>query len=1105
MFDIRRSFPCILLLSAGWSSAAMGQFSGSIQGTVQDTSGAVIPQAQVTLTNTDNQVNRTAISDTGGLYRFLSLAPGPYKISVSMTGFTTTEQLVRLETAQTLDVPIALAVGASETTVRVNTAAPLLDTVETRNQLTLGEQSLSTLPLAGRNLLALLTTAPGVTGLGLGAGPATPGSATDNYSTETSVDASANGRSAQGNLYVVDGLDVTSDIRPGVLNIIPNPDVVQEAAIQSNTFSVEYGRASSIQMVMTTKSGTNQFHGSASDYFTNQSLWAGTEFTHSYQPFHSNNISATIGGPIWPKHQLFFFFGIEPLRSTASSGSSITFEDPAFVTWATTTYPNSVGATIMKNYEVGGVAVTGSPILASTAFPATSSQACGTASTDFLPCATPVFDNGNFTSSSFRNGLQFNTRIDKYWGKDRLYGNYFRTTLQTSGPDPRPAFDTTSSYSDNALQINETHTFSSTTLNEAQFGFTRGYGIAPGSGNFTVPVISVTGESAGYGSGFALGNFLQHNYHWRDVLTRIQGNHELKFGYDGWFGDNLFYGGSVYQQPSFAFNSVLDLAQSNAYSEGNLAYAPLTGKPTDGFTFLYHGQTHGVFVQDVVKVSSKVSITYGLRYDFFGNAWPQGGTVATNFFLASGNYQDSIANGIDKKVNAVLSSSMRNVWSPRVGVAYDITGKGEWLLHGGFGVYHDWPSLGQLSEAVALYGSPYGYVVPTFYNNGTTASTPIFALGKSNTPPFGYPYPVFPATGSLDPKGGLTGSQIAIGGIEPHLGAPFTANYAITLEHSLSKSLVATVGYVGSQLNDLLTGAAVANTVNAVSTGVDINRFAGDLLAENILHRLNTSFGSITYAKNEAVANYNGVTVALRGNFGKRGFINASYTRSRAWDNDGQYPTAEYISQYYGPSTTNAPNRFTLSWNYLIPGVHGGNPFSRQLTNGWTLSGVTILQSGYPFTVYTSAPFIPELDSSGNYVRNSAGLIVPATNSGDYNADGYNNDYPNVPNYSQPTSRMAYLRGLFPASQFTAPTPGTEGNELTNRYNNPGFAASDISLLKSTHITERFVLNFRADSFNVFNRPNLGAVTSDLSSNQFGQSTSQHNPRWFQIGAGFQF
>ena len=250
------------------------------------------------------------------------------------------------------------------------------------------------------------------------------------------MDASANGAGSVGNMYMVDGLDVTSAIRPGVLNLTPNPDSVQEVSVQTNTFNVEYGRASSIQMAMTTKSGTDGLHGSAADYFSDQKLWAGTEFVHKYSPYHSNNVSATIGGPIIPHHQ-FFFFAIEPLRSSTSTGNSIqTYEDPQFTNWAKQNFPNTLGTKILNSYPASNATTTGVSATAAQVFPGT----CGTAATANIPCTLPMIDTGIFNGTNFRNATQFNVRIDKYFQKDRIYGNvYGRCWIPADRPSGRPS------------------------------------------------------------------------------------------------------------------------------------------------------------------------------------------------------------------------------------------------------------------------------------------------------------------------------------------------------------------------------------------------------------------------------------------------------------------------------------------------------------------------------------------------------------------------------------------------------------------------------------------------------------------------------------------
>src|SRR5438093_618221 len=482
-------------------SVSYAQFTGNIQGVVQDPSGAGIPKATVTLVNAATQVTATTVTDSGGNYRFVSLAPGAYKFTVEASGFSKSERTVTLQTNQTLDVPVSLKVGAVSEAVTVNAEAPLVNTAETRNQMTLETPELSTLPLAGRSFVSLVTLAPGVSGLGTMGGGApggggTPGSGVDNYSTETAVDVSANGQGTVGNKFIIDGLDVNSSIRQGVLNLTPNPDAIQETSIQVNTFSSEYGGASSIQMTSTTKSGSDQFHGLASDYFQYQNMFGVTEFmappNNKYHPFHSNNFSGAIGGPIIPHKQFFFFFSVEPLRSSAATGgSTINFPDSEFAAFAQANFPDTFGTKILNTYAPTGL--TGGTVskTANDIFPGT----CGTSDTFNLPCSTAMIDTGVFNSSNFRNGNQYFIRVDKYFKNDRIYASFFRTDLNFGGPAPIPQFSSTNKNWQRAFQVNWTHTFSPTTLNDAIFAQNRIEGVQHQTGDFTVPSVGVSGLS----------------------------------------------------------------------------------------------------------------------------------------------------------------------------------------------------------------------------------------------------------------------------------------------------------------------------------------------------------------------------------------------------------------------------------------------------------------------------------------------------------------------------------------------------------------------------------------------------------------------------------
>jgi hypothetical protein len=1057
------------------TGSASAQFTGNIQGRVEDPSGAAIPQAKVALLNLATQAAAATTTDATGGFRFLSLAPGSYKITVEAAGFAKAEATVDLGTNQNLSVPISVKVGTGAETVDVTAETPIVNTTETRNQMTLGTTELSSMPLAGRSMFSLVTVAPGVSGRGT-TGGGSPGSGVDNFSTETEVDASANGQGRLANMWIVDGLNVTSPIRQGVLNLTPNPDVIEEAVNQINTFSVEYGHSSSIQFFMTTKSGQDRFHGMVSDYYNQENMYAKYSLPGSdrpYNPFHSNNFSGTLGGPIVPGKQFFFFLGAEVLRSSTSTGNQVlTFPSREFAAWARTNYPNTFGTKILNEYTpsatVSGVARTAQDI-----FPGT----CGTPATNNLPCATPMINSGIFNSTNFRDGEQYFGRIEKSFKNDRIYASFFRTTLNFGGPAVISQFSTTNHNVQFAAQVNWTHTFGPNTLNEFAYGQNRVEGFLVETGDFSIPDITVTGQSVGYGVGFAQGNFIQHNHHWRDVLTHVRGAHVLKVGYEGWFGDDVEPFQGPWSHPDFSFDNLLSLARDAPLSQGGVMYNPNTGQQ-QLWDWDAASKTWGVFVQDTWKARRNLTLTVGLRFDNHGNPYSRSdSTVFGNFYLGSGStFEEQVANGVARPSERALNSSPK-VFHPRVGAAWDVTGKGDWLLRGGFGMYANWLTPANVQEQ--FRGNPPGLILPTFFAN--SSSPPLFRQGTGDTPPFGFTFPAMagtslcPATPCLDDKGGVKGAAFTIGGINPDIESPKTYIWAATLERRLGSNLVASLLYSGSHTKGMVSGG---NAIGVVSYGTNINALPGDLLDQPLgtaPTRLNSSFGPINYTDNDRVGNYHGITFDIRGKF-KRAFFDASYTRSSSKDDAGRYPTSVNPHQFYGPSPWDVPNRFSLSFNYEIPG-------SNRLTQGWGVSGASIYQTGAPFTVFTGASF---------------------TGGGDYNADGDNLDYPNVTNYDQGTGDD-FLTGIFTPGQFTRPALGTNGNEKTGQFRNPNFMQTDLTIYKNTRIARSVSFQVRFEFYNLFNRQNFINVVNNLSAGNFGTVSGQTLPRWWQVGVKLWF
>lgn len=1068
-------------------SAAHGQYNSGIRGVVTDTSGALVPGAHVVAKANATGLTTQVTTGDSGTFDFQRLAPGEYTLTVQAAGFEQYLTHPTLLTEQTLNLPVTLGVSAATQTVTVSTVAPLLDAADSRLQTTLPQNQIDALPVQGRSVIGLANLAPGVTGTGL----ATTSGVPDNFNVEITNQANANGRGFDGNLYIIDGLDITSSVRPGVVNTAPNSDSVQEVALQTNTYSVEYGRATSIETAITTKSGGNRFHGLASYYYTGNKLWARNEFTPltGYAPFHYNNFSGAIGGPIYRNHT-FFFVSTQLLRSLSTTSGATTFEAPELVAFAKANFPNSIGTSLFTKYPVAKATVTGVSRTAQQVLGAT----CGTPATYNIPCTLPMIDSGTFALSPYRNGTQISARVDQSFKRERVYASYYNSVLNTLTASIRSGMDTGNRQTSRSFQVNETHTFSPRLLNEAKFGYLPIEGLSAESGPFNIPLVNITGQGTAIGIPQPHLDFIQHNYHWRDTVSLVAGRHNFRAGFEGFHGDELTLFGQVQSQPVFTFNNLLDLSHDAPFSETGVYYNPATGQKAF-FSLGVSSTTYGVFIQDQWQPTPRITLDLGIRFDNFGNPYPSSalGSIISNFKLGSGNtISDQAANGVLQVTNKVYNSSPWAI-SPRAGISWDPTGSHKYVVRGGIGLYHEWFTNGELT--VPLRANAPAFANPTFLASQGIA--PIFALGTSATYPFNFPIPVVPA-GVADAHGAYSGFPTAnIGGTDANLTIPQIVNYTAGVERQVGAHITVGANYAGSFARNLPEG-----DINTISPDNDINRVAGSYIAnKGKLVRPLTSFGAINYTRNGNQSHYNAFIATINGRFGSRDTFQASYTRSSTIDYGTQYPDVlAPRSTYAGPANFDIPNHFSLSESLKLPGVSGSNPVVRAATSGWVLSGSVILQSGTPFTAITTATFQPTQDANGNVT----GL---KTGSGDYNGDGYNYDYPNAPanGYAQPHDRQSYLKGLFPASNFGIPALGTEGNELRGRFRGPGYANTDFSVLKSFPVKDWAHMEFRGDAFNLFNRPNLSGFVSDLSNANFGKATSAFNARYFQLAARLTF
>lgn len=1070
------------------SLPAYAQFSAAVQGSLFDPSQAAVPNAKVTLTNASTGITIETQTSAAGFYRFNSLAPGDYQVKAVASGFRTPNISLALTTGQTRELAINLEVQSAGETVSVTAEASALDTAESRQQVTMEQKVLRDVPLLNNSIFGILSLAPGVTGLN---------GASDDFNPEYFANISANGASPRGNTYNVDGLSVTSNITNGTANLGVNPEAVAELTIETNTFKAEQGMGSSVVVSMTTKSGTNQFHGAGNYWFTNQDMRARTSlpFVANYQPFKRNNVSGGFGGPI-RRNRTFFFAAVELLRQTDATVSTETYESPQFVTWAKANLPNALGVKLLNDYPVSAPSITNSnfrnaqQVLGSD---------CGTAAAANIPCDLPMLAQGTWSRAPRRNGLQYSFRGDQYFrdAKDRVSGSFVRTNSDNDNLINRPLFNNTSSRFVNGFQANYTHTFSPNLLNELGVSGNRVQGFDGPNALLKIPQITITGST---GIGVSGGLFVQNNWNWRDVVTWVKASHTIKVGGNYFWGNDWADFPQGNSRPTFQFNSLLDLVRDQPFSGSAASRDPLTGQ-LKRYRFGAKATTIGLFAQDEWKIRPNLLLTLSLRYDDFGNATGIQNFQYSNIFIAKGStYQDQFREAVIRKQDGQFDHRLKNNWSPRFGYAWSPGSSRKWSIRGGIGLYNDWITLGESIDRVNQ--NPPNFLFPSV--GQLLPIKPIFSIGTQNDFPYNFTLPAIASTG-LDARGGLAGIQTSVGGLDPNLHSPRTWNYLGGVERELPKQLVVGLSYSGSYS----TGGLVAT---------NFNRFAGDLI-DGKLDRLNPSFGTMTYVVNSNVIHYNAMIASIRQRLGERLSFQASYTLSHATDyyqggsrsnGVGNVPDPSDLQRYRADSSYDITNHFSASGVYRLPTPFKDKLVSRYVLGGWEIGTTAVLESGLPYWIVNTAGFNPIRDANGNVTG-----FRPL--SGDYNADGTNFDLPNVPSGLPVTfDRSLFLganggRAAMNAADFPAPPVGTEGNSPRNAYRQQGVIQINSSVIKNNklpYMGEAANLQLKFEFFNVINRVNLGGINTNPGDPNFGRILGQNGnagPRVIQIGARLAF
>jgi hypothetical protein len=505
-------------------------------------------------------------------------------------------------------------------------------------------------------------------------------------------------------------------------------------------------------------------------------------------------------------------------------------------------------------------------------------------------------------------------------------------------------------------------------------------------------------------------------------------------------------------------------------------------------------------------VKPNLSLTLALRWDYYSNhtPWGNSGFQFSNMTLGSGStFADRIASATVGPVSSVFSSSLTDLWSPRIGFSWDPTRHGMWTVRGGIGVYHDWVALGQSVDEMRT-NPPY-LITPTFNSSvDPSLPAPVFALAPSGTYPFNFPLPQFTSQAQLQAASGIS----SVTAMDRNFKAPLAVNYVVGVEHELPHQNVVGASYSGSEGYNQLTGT-------------DENRYAGSLIQnDGTLVRLNPNYGSIDYVDNANQSTYNALILTFRGTPVGHAHFQGSYMFSKVqnypetgtrFDQDGGLgiPDPTKYFTYRGPANWDVRNRFTLSGAYTLPGMHQGA--GKYITGGWEFTSIAVMETGMPYWVYTTNPF-----SAANYSS-------PTYNAsyGDYNADGDAWAVPDVPTsngqYLGSHSRATYKSGVFGTpvqlggnaqEVFPVPAEGTDGNEPRNLYRNPGMIQWDASLIKNNPIEwigPSGNLQFRFDFLNLPNHVNLSTVDANMADPTFGVVTSALQSRQLQLGVHLAF
>jgi outer membrane receptor protein involved in Fe transport len=1062
----------MLLLAIGLSSVATAQIrTADVLGVVSDTSAAAVPGASVTIKNLATNVERTVSTDGTGNFLFTLLPPGRYTVRAELPGFKAwTVPEVTLAAGDRLTLDAKLEVGGAQETVNVTAEAPVLQ----RQSSTLGalvdERAVQDLPLNGRNFITLAQLAPGAADSTIGF--ATGGNSPDDRRLSSQV--AVNGQYAWANNFMIDGMD-NNERFIGTVIVKPSVEAIQEMKVQTNLYTAELGRTAGGAINLITKSGTNEFRGSAYEFYRNERLDARNFFAAQKAPYRHNQFGGSLGGPL-QRSRTFFFGDFEELRveqgqTFISTVPTLAMRDGNFAGVARIFDPlttNCVGTVCTRAEFAGGQ------------IPANRLDAIALRVINLYPGPTNNQLANNYTTNASQTLDQdtFDIRIDHRLSEaNSVFGRYSFADIRSFFPPAIAigdgSFAGPSDQNTHGAQVNYIRTLSSRSVVELRGGWSRFYiGSVPvnygtnlseevGIRNSNVNLRS-SGLAPFLPSGYRTigdGSFVPE-FNTNDVyqiggsVTNQRGPHSIKIGTE-YRRRHVNQTQSPFPRGRFQFNPTLTVDNPLNPSAGTghsiasmlLGYPSLVDRQLQIVDPEYRYWELGVFVQDDVRVTPWLTANLGLRYDYYSPLTETQNHIS-NVDLSTGRIIVAGQDGVSR--TAGVNEDWVNL-APRLGFAATVNDRT--VVRGGYGVSFVPPFMGSPG---AMRNPP----LISLFSSVPAAITPTANIADA-----------LPEVVPADPSNPV-GSLNAFGF---DFQIPYVHQFNVTLQRELPLRLVGSVSYVGQrgEKQFLPNSSPDLNAPTPGNPGTVQQRrpFAAQLpRATNIF-----VYGPW------AETRYNALQLSVERRF-RSGFgAVANYTLAHAEDNFEFRPTAEGGVFLWADSNLDIRHRFTVAANYQLPFAENAAGVVAALAKGWQLNLIGQAQTSTPFSITNNADI--------------AGTGGPGTTPDRPNLVGD----PNLP------SSERSVRRWFNTAAFARQPVGTFGDIPRNSMRGPNMVKFDLSAAKTLEFPRGMNVQFTAQAFNVFNHTSLGLPNGQLGSPAFGTISTAGPPRQMQLAAKLMF